>query len=182
VSCLPCAAWEWRRATSQSPGGTCSLCTLQYFGGWCCGYLSITGPCCSPLCNRPWPTSMRIATYGMTSQTSSSIIRAAARPSNTAPKAHGSPSSSTASKQWPSAAQSLTPSANRPSESCLSRSQALHSNLCYPRILSAEVKALVSHPVGTFEWWDKWSNQAEETWGWFQPRWLCEARTSHTPL
>ncbi|XP_012610605.1 peroxisomal membrane protein 4 isoform X2 [Microcebus murinus] len=48
VSCLPCAAWVWRRATSLSPSGTCSPCSLQWCGGSCCGSLSITGPRCSP--------------------------------------------------------------------------------------------------------------------------------------
>ncbi|KAM6164956.1 peroxisomal membrane protein 4 isoform 3-T3 [Rhynchocyon petersi] len=53
VSCLPCAAWAWRRATSPSPSGTHSPWSPQWCGGWCCGSLSTTGPLCSPHCSPP---------------------------------------------------------------------------------------------------------------------------------
>ncbi|XP_025732317.1 peroxisomal membrane protein 4 isoform X2 [Callorhinus ursinus] len=53
ASCLPCAAWAWRRATFPSPGGTHSPCSPGWCGGWCCGFLSTTGPLCSRPCSPP---------------------------------------------------------------------------------------------------------------------------------
>ncbi|XP_008566423.1 PREDICTED: peroxisomal membrane protein 4 isoform X2 [Galeopterus variegatus] len=53
VSCLPCAAWAWKRAISLHPGGTHSQYSPQSRGGWCCGSLSITSPRCSPRCSPP---------------------------------------------------------------------------------------------------------------------------------
>ncbi|XP_016056140.1 PREDICTED: peroxisomal membrane protein 4 isoform X2 [Miniopterus natalensis] len=53
ASCLPSAAWEWRRATFLNPGGTHTHCSPGQYGGWCCGSLSTTGTRCSPHCSLP---------------------------------------------------------------------------------------------------------------------------------
>ncbi|XP_075419885.1 peroxisomal membrane protein 4 isoform X2 [Tenrec ecaudatus] len=53
ASCLPWAAWVWRRAISPSLGSTPSRCSPGLCGGWCCGSSSTTGTRCSPPCSPP---------------------------------------------------------------------------------------------------------------------------------
>lgn len=167
VSCLPCAAWAWRRATFPNPSGTHSRWSLRQCGGWCCGSLSTTGPHCSPRCSPLWPTCMRTAMCGMTSQTSSSTTRALPQ------------SNVTLRDLWmllhlsrlqavSSCDSRLAPPVKPSTGSCLLEIMALKLQLLLSQGSIFRSKSTdFQIPLGTLEWWNKWPNQIEKLWAWF---------------